>query len=197
MNGKEQITAIREEWEKLCNLALERQGREERISAKSYKARNIDRKPTIHLGPAVIAMERRGIETELGTWNRIITKLNLQQMIQNQINKLEKIYNAFSDKILELKNEIQREIFQLTAPEPQAKKSLTIEELLAHGSQKIFDTTKEINQKDLSVESLLNRNTELRKSADERRELGVEELLNSKQSVKEKAPSRDKGGRAR
>lgn len=118
-------------------------------------------------------------------------------MIQNQINKLEKIYNAFSDKILELKNEIQREIFQLTAPEPQAKKSLTIEELLAHGSQKIFDTTKEINQKDLSVESLLNRNTELRKSADERRELGVEELLNSKQSVKEKAPSRDKGGRAR
>lgn len=199
MNGKEQITAIREEWEMLCNIALERQGREERISAKSYKARNIEKEPTIHLGPAVTAMERRGIETELGTLNRIITKTNLSHAVQREIDRLKQGYKAISDKILEIKDDLKKEISQYFKPEPQTqKKPLSIDQLLTDGARKMPDNGQELNKQDLSVENLLNSQKEqqetLEKEAEERRKLSVEELLNRKEPERDKGLSRDQDG---
>jgi ATP-dependent exoDNAse (exonuclease V) alpha subunit len=68
--GREQIKELRAEWAERCNLALERAGYEERVSHKSLKEQEIDREPTVHLGPIATEMERRGIQTDRGDINR-------------------------------------------------------------------------------------------------------------------------------
>ena len=67
---KQELLAIREEWEKLVNQALARAGKKEKISHRKLEAQGIERAPTVHLGPAATAMERKGIKTERGELNR-------------------------------------------------------------------------------------------------------------------------------
>jgi hypothetical protein len=50
-----------------------------RISHESYKNRGIDREPTKHLGPVIMEMERRNINTKLGNENRAIEARNKEQ----------------------------------------------------------------------------------------------------------------------
>lgn len=69
-SGRAQIEALRQDWERMANLALERAGQEARISSKSLIEQGISRQPQIHLGPAATAMERRGINTERGIFKR-------------------------------------------------------------------------------------------------------------------------------
>lgn len=68
--ASEEVAELRQLWERLANEALERAGREERITAKSFEAQGIDREPTTHLGPSATAMERRGEPSERGEINR-------------------------------------------------------------------------------------------------------------------------------
>lgn len=68
-----------------------------------YEAQGIDKIPTVHMGPAVTAMERRGIQTDIGNLNREIRKTNsLMQSIKNIISTLR-------DWIVEL-NECRKEL---------------------------------------------------------------------------------------
>ncbi len=67
---KQELLAIREEWERLVNEALARAGKREKISHKNLESQGIERPPTVHLGPAATAMERKGIRTERGELNR-------------------------------------------------------------------------------------------------------------------------------
>jgi Ti-type conjugative transfer relaxase TraA len=71
--------AVREEWERIANRALEAAGRDERIDHRSNRARGIDREATIHLGPAASALERMGEETELGNRNRAAVSANARK----------------------------------------------------------------------------------------------------------------------
>lgn len=71
-NGKAQLNELRKSWGDLANRALERAGHDVRIDHRSLadqraearergdqdKARELDRDPTKHMGPAVTAMER-------------------------------------------------------------------------------------------------------------------------------------------
>jgi hypothetical protein len=50
----------------LSNARLAEHGNDERVDHRSLEAQGIDREPTIHLGPAVSSMERRGIRTDVG-----------------------------------------------------------------------------------------------------------------------------------
>ena len=61
---------LRPYWEKLVNRELERAGLSQRVDHRSLEAQGIERQPTVHLGPAATAMERRGVESELGDKNR-------------------------------------------------------------------------------------------------------------------------------
>ena len=51
-------------------------GLTERVDARSYEERGIDKIPMVHEGPNVQAMEARGISTALGSLNRLIRALN-------------------------------------------------------------------------------------------------------------------------
>jgi MobA/MobL family len=82
----------RERWAEVSNQHLEKAGSQERIDHRSLdtqraasiergateQAGKLDRLPTIHIGPNVVQMEQRGIQTERGEQGREIAKRNAQ-----------------------------------------------------------------------------------------------------------------------
>ena len=79
----------RHEWEVMQNAALEKAGREERIDMRSFERQGIELVPTVHLGPAASALEKKGIHTELGDHNRIVKAVNaLLIAIKNKLKAL-------------------------------------------------------------------------------------------------------------
>jgi len=78
-------------WAEICNRALEQNGHAERIDHRSYERRGIDQIPTVHLGVAASAMEKRGIRTERGDLNREIEVTNQKlRQLKARIAKLQK-----------------------------------------------------------------------------------------------------------
>lgn len=61
-----EVERIRATWAQMVNQSLEKAGYTERVSHESLERQGIDRQPTIHLGPTVTAMERRGVSTDRG-----------------------------------------------------------------------------------------------------------------------------------
>ena len=72
--GKAEIW--RTAWADLVNLYLERAERPERIDLRSYARQGKEEALTIHLGPAVSHLEQKGIQTEIGSYNRAIKEHN-------------------------------------------------------------------------------------------------------------------------
>ena len=58
-----EVEAVREKWAELTNQALERAGHAERVDHRSYARQGIGMEPTIKLGPASAALERRAQRT--------------------------------------------------------------------------------------------------------------------------------------
>ena len=58
--GANQVIECRELFARMTNDALERAGHSARVDHRTLEAQGIDRVPTIHLGPAATAIERRG-----------------------------------------------------------------------------------------------------------------------------------------
>jgi len=69
-------------WARTCNDFFERQSMAERVDHRSYERQNIEQIPTVHLGVAATQMERKGIVTERGDYNReiIVTNRQLRQL---------------------------------------------------------------------------------------------------------------------
>ena len=63
-------------WEEVQNRYLEMVGSPVRVDLRSYEEQGIDVIPTVHMGAAAIAMERKGIQTNLGNLNRDIRAAN-------------------------------------------------------------------------------------------------------------------------
>jgi len=92
----------RHAWEVTQNRYLKAAGRSERVNMKSYARQGIDRIPTVHMGPAVTAMERRGIMTNIGNLNRDIRAANklmdvLKRTIIRLIGWLDEIRQAITE----------------------------------------------------------------------------------------------------
>lgn len=105
---KHELEAIREEWAELVNRALARANQRERVTHKSLKAQGFSRPPTIHLGPAATAMERREEPTERGERNREIASIaptmNELDMLKKQQEGIEAARARFeNEKIKRMK----------------------------------------------------------------------------------------------
>src|SRR6202035_1295253 len=74
--GPQEILFVRQYAAELINDALERAGLDERVDARSFEARGIDREPTEHLGPTASELEREGKASDKGNRNREITEAN-------------------------------------------------------------------------------------------------------------------------
>lgn len=72
----------RAKWAEISNRHLERAGREQRASAieqgELAQAAALERMQTVHIGPKVVKMERRGIRTDRGDQNRAAKHYNSQ-----------------------------------------------------------------------------------------------------------------------
>src|SRR5699024_448109 len=93
-------------WQDIQNKYLEANNRPERVDLRSYEAQGIDQIPTVHMDPAVTAMERRGIQTDIGNLNREIRKTNsimqsIKQMIRNLRNWLVELNECRKELIAE------------------------------------------------------------------------------------------------
>ena len=60
----------REAWAEMCNAKFAEKGLDVRIDHRSYERQGVDLLPTIHEGATVRAMEKKGIRTEKGEFNR-------------------------------------------------------------------------------------------------------------------------------
>ena len=88
-NARGNAEIWRHDWENLQNQYLERAGRAERVCMKSYERQGLDTIPTVHMDPAVMALERKGIRTDVGNLNREIRAMNAMiRFLKDTILKL-------------------------------------------------------------------------------------------------------------
>ena len=73
---KETLLHWREEWAKYVNRELEKKNAPPKVDHRSFKEQGLHQLPTIHEGPTVRAMEKKGIRTEKGNLNRMIRSAN-------------------------------------------------------------------------------------------------------------------------
>ena len=81
----------RKAWCDLCNSKFAEKGLDERIDHRSYERQGAELLPTVHEGPTVRAMEKRGIVTEKGSLNRWIKATNKMILAtEKKVSALEK-----------------------------------------------------------------------------------------------------------
>ena len=86
----------------MCNAKFEEKGLDVRIDHRSYERQGIELLPTVHEGPTVRAMEKKGIKTEKGEFNRWIRATNAF------IRNLRKNLSALLETIKEIKAELDK-----------------------------------------------------------------------------------------
>ena len=102
----------RENWANLVNETFAHKGITERIDHRSYEEQGISLLPTIHEGPAIRAMEKRGINTDKGDFNRLVHATN--KLIQKLCSDIKKLVDNISSMASMLK-EIREESAALAA----------------------------------------------------------------------------------
>ncbi|SET48490.1 MobA/MobL family protein [Salinibacillus kushneri] len=85
----ELIEEWRQEWANHANKMLEREGVNERIDHRSHEERGLEFQPTQHVGYKANAMEKEGIQTERGNYNREVKAYN-QTVVDLQAYREEK-----------------------------------------------------------------------------------------------------------
>lgn len=93
----EEITEIRQLWERTANEKLAEYGHE-LIDSRSYQSLGIDIEPQIKMGKNATQMERDGIQTPVGDLNRLIKERN-ELVFANELAEIEKT-NKFADEII-------------------------------------------------------------------------------------------------
>ena len=86
-------------WADIETEFYKKNGYEITAEHRSFERQGIDLLPTIHMGAAVTAMERRGIQTEVGNMNREIKKINA--LILSSMENIERL----TDKMAILEKE--------------------------------------------------------------------------------------------
>ena len=89
----------RQAWQDTANRYLEAIGSPERLDLRSYERQGIDKIPTVHMGPAVSYLERKGIQTNIGNLNRDIKAANsLMQSIRQMVRSLKGWLSGLKEK---------------------------------------------------------------------------------------------------
>ena len=93
-------------WELVQNKYLELAGSPERVDMRSYERQGLDVLPAVHMGAAVSALERKGIETNIGNLNRDIKAANrmmnaIRSTIRNLRNWIADIMEATKEAFAE------------------------------------------------------------------------------------------------
>ena len=137
-----EIESIRERWAALTNEHLLEQGVKARVDHRSLEDQGITRVPTTHLGPAVSALERRGVETEVGkriAWQRAeLAQERLERAAE--LGKIERERAQVERSILDLSGDVgsARRGHQIKTPERVTGDRLT------RSTQRLAEQLKEL-----------------------------------------------------
>lgn len=134
-NSHENAEKWRAAWADYANRALAANGRPERIDHRSYERQGIEQIPTIHMGPAAMQMEKRGIRTMKGDANRQIDADN--KLLKEIKARITRIYNWSKEAAArpDGKESIMVQLWQarmeMEAPATRAEKSRRFHEDVA------------------------------------------------------------------
>ena len=85
----ETLEQWRQNWCQLVNTKFEEKGLTDRLDWRSYERQGVDMLAQVHEGPAVSAMEKKGIATEKGDYNRWVRATNaLLKSIRTKLSEL-------------------------------------------------------------------------------------------------------------
>ena len=98
----ETLEQWRQAWAELCNAKFAEKELLSRIDHRSYERQGVDLLPTVHEGPTVRAMERKGITTEKGEFNRWVKATNAA------IRDIRKKIAALAEWLKEVKAELSK-----------------------------------------------------------------------------------------
>lgn len=88
-------------WADICNQYLEQNNVAERIDHRSYERQGVEQIPTVHLGVAASAMEKRGIRTDRGNINRQVHLDNkMLRQLRARIIQTEAVDELFKDTVV-------------------------------------------------------------------------------------------------
>ena len=91
----------RSSWAEICNRYLERAGSEDRLDLRSFERQGKEELPTIHLCPAVAHLEKKGVRTEIGDYNREVMAYN------SKLSRLKKLLAEISGWLQKFREAVQ------------------------------------------------------------------------------------------
>lgn len=98
-NDRSTLVAIRAGWAAIANEHLARAGSPERIDHRSYADQGIQRLPTVHVGYAATAMERRGERSARGDVNRSVRAWN--KAFVEQLRRIDELRSTIETERLQ------------------------------------------------------------------------------------------------
>ena len=106
--GPAEVTRWRARWAEMQNELLLERGHSARVDHRSLEAQGLARAPTHHKGPAITAMERRGIETRVGWRFAEEQRREMQARLERaaELGRLEREHRALRRSILDLSGDI-------------------------------------------------------------------------------------------
>lgn len=179
---KHELEVIREEWAAMVNRALARANQKERVTHTSLKAQGISRPPTIHLGPAATAMERREELTERGERNREIAKI---APTMNELDMLKKQQRGIAEARTRFENEkITR--MKKAAEEKQEREENEMEILEEGAGERARESRARIRDKENQTSTFDQRNHErdgAKKAGEIESQIGSHRLVDGSDTV--------------
>lgn len=98
----ETLREWRHNWAVMVNKAFEEKGIDEHVDERSYEAQGINLLPTIHEGPAVRAMEKKGKRTRKGDYNRWIkAAAEMLRKLREELESLKEWLHELNEYIKE------------------------------------------------------------------------------------------------
>jgi hypothetical protein len=142
-SGSELLRSERSEWEHCVNRSLERAHCVERVDCRSHAEKGSELLPQIHLGPTVMGMERKGIETERGDEHRRIAAHNAKVVELSKVREEKEQEQAFQVDLESMKTMPLAELEGVRARyEPKSVPALADEQELVKPEKERLDSHK-------------------------------------------------------
>lgn len=158
--GSQTTKEWREAFAILTNKHLEIGGFESRVDHRSLKDQGLDFEPTIHEGPEVTQLRRRGIDTEISVKNDAISKRNNElKTIRQQLKQLESEIRAFKLETIELEKQKLEQI----QDEQLSNNISRFYELQRNYSDFALSAFKLLNAQDKEIDSIIKQRNKVDK----------------------------------
>ena len=149
-SARDELKLIRKQWADLTNKHLKEAKVDARIDHRSHKDRGLEQLPTQKLGWEASAMERKGIATDKGDYNRMVRDFN---QTLNQVAELDKSIKDLKEQ-REQSNDRVREAIDRTTEyiEFTAKNTARTDQNTDFANQVIADAQRQTKEAERAID---------------------------------------------